>query len=463
MNGVKLSAPLIEFQDEVGLILRQTVDHDAPVRALHHACGLCGVGPQAGRYTVALPHRAIEFQQVIRGRKPEAPLAVFHRRMHRQVEPGEAFRRLPERRRVARQSLGAGQPERLAILGVDIEHVAGEHPIAQHRRPSAFRQAKERSTFQNPHGSIRPAPPAGSAVGGNVDLLQALGGPPYHRHSPRAGLCLREQFAIAPSHGITKVAQPGARAGYLVPLRNAVPLNPQSGQTPLPGDPEIRGPRRHRRKAPQAGIVLVPELPPRLAGRIVFAQRGGEQHDHTAPRRHSRDQAQAGRRPVLQLPPAGPVFHQVSIDGRPGGPIGCQRCPSASELIRPDLQMWIGYVGHRIAIQDAHEWNRAVADRYRTAWAQSQRVAEGLLQPVGECPESPDVAILRDHGRSKQKQRDSCDPFLHHELRIPRSPVISAETLPADRPEDQKTGTGSSPAGFAGIWAAGAAPGSGAA
>ena len=39
---------------------------------------------------------AIQFQQVVRCGKPEAPLTIFKRRMNRQVEPVQAFRRLPE-------------------------------------------------------------------------------------------------------------------------------------------------------------------------------------------------------------------------------------------------------------------------------------------------------------------------------------------------------------------------------
>src|ERR1019366_4380778 len=76
------------------------------------------------------------------------------------------------------------------------------------------------------------------------------------------------------------------------------------------------------------------------------------------------------------------------------------------------------------------------------------------------------IARCRDPARPRQEQTETTRwlrSISASRTTNSRSPVISAETLPADRPEDQKTGTGSSPAGFAGIWAAGAALGSGAA
>ena len=262
--------------------------------------------------------------------------------MHGQIEPAEPFRRLPEQWPIARHTLGTGQPKRLAVLGVDIEHVAGEHSIAQHRRPSTFRQPEERSAFQNPNASIRPAPPAGSAVRGNVDFLQALSRPSHYRHSPASGSCLCEQFTVTPRHGIPKIAQPGNLAGNLAPLGRAVLRHLQSGQTPRAGDPEIRGARRHRREVSQARITPVPQFPPRAAAGIVFAQRIGKQHDDPAPNRRRRDQPQPGRRLVSDGPPAIPVYHQVSVDDRPSAAILPKCCPSAVERVHPVGHVCIG-------------------------------------------------------------------------------------------------------------------------
>src|SRR5260370_24663231 len=218
----------------------------------------------------------------------------------------------------------------------------------------------------------------------------------------------------------------------------------------------MRGLRRHRREIPQTSAAWAPPWAPRPAGRIVFAHRIREQHDHPVPRRRSRDQTQAARRQVSQDPPAGAVFHQVSVDGCPGGAICPGRRPSASHRIHPVGDVLVRYSDYPVAIQDTEEGNRAVADCDRTALTKAQRVAVRLLQSVGTCPKSPQVLILCGHGRTEQIQREGCDLFMHGEVRISHSSVISAEALSNDRPDY----TVAPPTrGSAGIWEGAFPPG----
>ena len=98
---------------------------------------------------------AVELEQRLRGREPEAALRVLDGAVHRLIEALDRLGRPPQRRGIAAEAGRRRDPEDAAGLGDDVVDDAGERPVAGtfSRRPPLRRQARvPSSTHTEPCG-----------------------------------------------------------------------------------------------------------------------------------------------------------------------------------------------------------------------------------------------------------------------------------------------------------------------
>jgi hypothetical protein len=91
-------------------------------------------------------------------------MGIFRDRMDRQIESHQGGRLSPQRRRVAGNAFRGRHPEGFAVLGKNIENIAGENTGSLHGVPAPFPKPEKRVAFQDPDTAI-PSPPASQIVG----------------------------------------------------------------------------------------------------------------------------------------------------------------------------------------------------------------------------------------------------------------------------------------------------------
>jgi len=113
------------------LLLVDRLEKNTPSLLHQHPIGVHRVGTQARGYGVALPTLPVQFQQTIRGGKPQPPFSVFGDSMDGLVEFAQPRRRLPMQRGVTGDSFGTADPKGAAVFHEYVEDVAGQDARAR--------------------------------------------------------------------------------------------------------------------------------------------------------------------------------------------------------------------------------------------------------------------------------------------------------------------------------------------